>query len=193
MGNLRTWWLVPLLVGCGGKNADDSGLNVPSEHYPEGGWTIDACHNDLVSTGWAEGDIAENLSFDDQFDETIYLHDFCDHVVYIVFVAEWDVESKRMAETLEGEYQQRVSAGGMFIEAMVQNTDELNPNTADLRDWADTYGLTMPVVGDDHYALNDFADGASYGLPYKVLLDRGARVDMVGNATLSEMDVLLSK
>ena len=46
---MRSWLLVPLLVGCGGKNADDSGLNAPSEHYPEGGWTIDACHNDLVS------------------------------------------------------------------------------------------------------------------------------------------------
>lgn len=183
-----------LLVGGCTAGGGDSAADVPiGPHYEPGGWPIDGCSADVVGTGYAEGDIAESLTFPDQFDATLTLHDFCDHVVYIVFSAAWDDESKTRAASLEVDYQQRIADGGMVIQALVQDTERHTPDTATLAAWADTYGLTLPVVSDRNYALNDFAAGSPYGLPYTVLIDRGMRIDTVGYATFSQMDTLLAQ
>lgn len=179
-------------VSCTGASGDSADTALAAgPHYALGGWPIDACSADVAGTGFAEGDTAEDLHFPDQYGEDVTLHDFCDHVVYIVFSAVWDDTSQTRAAYLESDYQQRVDAGGMILQAIVQDADRHTPDTDTLAAWADTYGLTLPVVGDRNYAINDFADGSAYGLPYAVLIDRGMRIDTVGYATLSQMDALL--
>lgn len=59
------------------------------DHPYQNGWQIDACRNDIESTGYGEGETAANFEMLDQFGETVKLHDFCDQVVYIVFAAFW--------------------------------------------------------------------------------------------------------
>jgi len=48
-----------------------------------GGWAIDACREDVESTGYEVGDIAENFALVDQFGDTVELHDFCNRVVLL--------------------------------------------------------------------------------------------------------------
>ena len=55
-----------------------------ADHPYAGGWPIDACRADVVPTGNSEGDIAENFTLMDQFGEYVRLHDFCDHVIFMV-------------------------------------------------------------------------------------------------------------
>lgn len=50
----------------------------------QAGWPINACRNDLESTGSAVGDVIENFAMQDQFGETVRVHDFCDQVVLLV-------------------------------------------------------------------------------------------------------------
>ncbi|MDP2311460.1 MAG: hypothetical protein Q8P41_01030 [Pseudomonadota bacterium] len=50
----------------------------------QNGWQIDACRNDIESTGSEVGDIAANFALGDQFGETVRLHDFCNQVVMVV-------------------------------------------------------------------------------------------------------------
>lgn len=52
----------------------------------------------------------------------------------------------------------------------------------DLEDWADRYGLTMPVLSDRNSELmwQYAADaGGSVGLPFTVVLDRGVVIDTI--------------
>jgi len=50
-----------------------------------GGWTKDACRHDVQATGNDVGQVAEDFALQDQYGETLKLHDFCDHVVLIEF------------------------------------------------------------------------------------------------------------
>jgi hypothetical protein len=55
----------------------------PNDHPYEGGWPIDSCRFDLEPTGYAPGDVVENVRLMDQYGEEVSIHDFCDHVVLI--------------------------------------------------------------------------------------------------------------
>ena len=56
----------------------------PTDHPYEGGWPIDSCRYDVEETGgFNVGDIVKNYQFNDQFEEEISIHDFCNHVVLI--------------------------------------------------------------------------------------------------------------
>jgi len=61
----------------------------PTDHpYPRG-WPIDACRNDIQSSGHAVGQIAENFELKDQDGNTVRLHDFCGQVVLLASSAFW--------------------------------------------------------------------------------------------------------
>ena len=82
----------------------------------------------------------------------------------------------------------------MFLEVIIENNDSVVPSVDDLNTWADTYGLTMPVLADEPQMVYQFATGGSIGLPYTVLLDRGVVVQPhIGSASVSEMDSLLGR
>lgn len=55
----------------------------PDDHPYEGGWPIDACRHDLTSTGMGEGDVINDVTLLDQYDEELRLHDLCNHVIMI--------------------------------------------------------------------------------------------------------------
>lgn len=81
----------------------------------------------------------------------------------------------------------------MFLEIIIENNDSESPSVDELGEWADTYGLTMPVLADaGSSVLYTYASG-SIGLPYTVLLDRGVVVESVGSASVGEMDDLLAE
>ena len=54
-----------------------------TDHPYTGGWPIDSCRNDLVSTGMAEGDVINDVTLLDQYEEELRLHDLCDHTILI--------------------------------------------------------------------------------------------------------------
>ena len=80
----------------GNPDSDDDGFTdgeefhgntspVDADDKPyQAGWPIDACRNDIESTGAEEGDIAANFELIDQFGETVTLYDFCDKVVLVM-------------------------------------------------------------------------------------------------------------
>jgi len=72
--------------------AEVDGFTDPTDaddHPYQGGWAIGACRHDIVGTGHAPGDIAENFEHPDQFGDTVRVHDFCDKAVMLVGAAFW--------------------------------------------------------------------------------------------------------
>ncbi len=60
-----------------------------TDHPYAGGWPIDACRNDIQSTGNAAGQITPNFELMNQDGDTVKLHDFCGKVVLLVGAAFW--------------------------------------------------------------------------------------------------------
>ena len=54
-----------------------------------GGYGIDACRNDIESSGDGIGDITDNFELTDQYGDTVRLHDFCERAVLLVSAAFW--------------------------------------------------------------------------------------------------------
>ena len=59
------------------------------DHPYSGGYGVDACRDDIESTGDAEGDIAQDFELMDQFGETVRFHDFCGRTILLVSGAFW--------------------------------------------------------------------------------------------------------
>lgn len=76
------------------------------------------------------------------------------------------------------------------MDVMIEDNEGGEVDEAELNEWADTYGLTIPVVSDPGSSvLYRYATG-SIGLPYKVLIDRGVVVDTI-SASDSDLSALL--
>ena len=69
----------------------------------------------------------------------------------------------------------------MVLEVMIETEDGSVPKTRDLEDWADTHGLTMPVLADaNSEQMWSYASGMSeVGLPFTVVLDEGVVIDTI--------------
>lgn len=75
----------------------------------------------------------------------------------------------------------------MVINVIIEDNSAEEVDQAELADWADEYGLTMPVLSDPGGAfMYSHVTGSTVGLPYVVLLDRGAVIDQLGWATIDE-------
>ncbi len=75
----------------------------------------------------------------------------------------------------------------MVVEVMTEDLNSGEVDQDELVEWADEYGLTMPVVSDPGSAyMWAIHGGNSIGLPYMVLLDRGAVIDTKEYATVQD-------
>lgn len=86
-------------------------------------------------------------------------------------------------------YQQNKDDGLMVLEVMIEDAQGRPMNTSGLEDWADEYGLTMPVLSDPNgeimwqYAADS---GGSVGLPFTVVLDRGVKIKTIMSGANSD-------
>jgi hypothetical protein len=88
--------------------------------------------------------------------------------------------------SLEAEWQE-AGEDIMILEIMTEDSAGGTVEEAELVEWADTYGLTMPVVSDPNSSVMwSFATGGSVGLPYTVLIDQGMVVETVGGGSIDE-------
>jgi peroxiredoxin len=152
-------------------NTDPTGRR---DHPYTGGWAIGACRNDIVPTGNDIGDIAEDFALSDQFGETVNLHDFCDREVLLVSAAFWWGSCQAEAASLEGWFQQFEDRGFIVITLLGENLYGAAPSQEELALWADTHGLTHPVVSDANWETTvRFIDGYTINLPSMHLLAAG--------------------
>jgi hypothetical protein len=82
----------------------------------------------------------------------------------------------------------------MVLEVMIENNQSRTPKVSELEDWADNYGLTMPVLADADLQMWNYADGMSQvGLPFTVVLDRGVVIDTTTSGANDSRAVKLLK
>lgn len=93
------------------------------------------------------------------------------------------------AAGLEALYDEYDPSEFIIITMHSENTDYETPSTEDLMDWAETYGLSTPVVAEAS-AVGDYVSG-SYGIPYQILLGPGMVV-LDSDGVVAESDIAAS-
>lgn len=161
-----------------GEEVDANTNPMNGGDYPyAGGWAIDACRNDVSSTGNGVGQVASDFELTDQFGESVRLHDFCGKAVVLVASAMWCGPCQSEAGELASVYREYADDGFIVITLLGENTFGQTPSQGDLQDWASSFGIDHPVVADPGFGVaSRFVSGGSLYLPSTSLLGEGVEV-----------------
>jgi peroxiredoxin len=128
--------------------AGNTDPNDRGDHPYEGGWPIDACRWDVEGTGVEVGGIAPDFELEDQYGETVRLHDFCGKAILLTFGASWCGPCQAKASKLESLYQRYEPDEFIAIDVLYQDEDYQPATIETAETWAETFGLTVPVLID---------------------------------------------
>jgi peroxiredoxin len=145
------------------------------DHPYEGGWPIDACRNDVESTGMGVGEIAPDFELEDQFGETVRLHDFCGKAILLTFGAAWCEPCRANASMLESIYQRYDPTEFIAIDVLYQDEDSRPATVETAANWAEVFGLTVPVLVDpDQTVIFDYV--LANAIPSETLMKPGVEI-----------------
>jgi len=94
------------------------------------------------------------------------------------------------APELDALYDQYADQGFIVITLIGETNSGGPPSQADLKEWADRFGLEHPVVEDPGYGVaGSFVQGTSIGLPTMTLLAPGGEI-LVADGFVTAQHVL---
>ncbi len=127
--------------------------------------------------------IAMGFSAQDQNDFIVDLSDYHGHVILMDFTADWCIPCREKAETAEQFYQQYKDRGFMYILIVIDGNNKV---------WAQTYGLTFPVLDDNLRSIYNFYGRTSIPLPHVLDRNQVIRYKTTGWSK-SEVEELIKK
>jgi thiol-disulfide isomerase/thioredoxin len=165
-------------------------LNVYS--WPGDGIWPDNSAKATESDTYAYDEIFPNFTASDRYENDVSLHQFWGQAILLDFSAGWCGPCKTVAEDAQEVWSEQREDGFVIIHAMVDG-DNTGADSDFLNDWADSYDLTFPVLGegeveDVFYDLIDVGLGEGY-VPYMLVLgkDMTLRSIYVGGEFESEI------
>lgn len=155
------------------EGAEPEGLAC-GETLPENAWPSTDPPDDLVSEGFAVGDILPDACMGDQNAQQVDLWQFYGQVWVLDISTMWCSPCRELAETLEEVVADYEAEGFVYVTVLPQDTLLEVPDTDDLNVWGDSYGITSPILAD--------AEGWSYqvvtnnSFPVILVIDRDMTV-----------------
>ncbi len=151
-----------------------------NQDFP-GQWPVDGCSGNVVPTGDGVGEVPADFALSDQFGNTVHLHDFCDHVVLIISGTTWCGACPYWAFQAQTWYETYRDEGFVVLYLLGEAGTRDNPREPDqddLRSYADSKGLTYPVLSDPEFGQAGRFEVDHY-IPSLTLLDRGPEVVII--------------
>lgn len=132
----------------------DTDPNDPKDHPYTGGWPIGACRDDIVPTGSAVGNVADDFSLTDQYSDTVRLYSFCDRAVLIVGTAGWSSTAGDDTEDLQALYETYADRGLMVVELLAEDQHGDTPDRDALESWTAAHDVSFPVLADPDWDVS---------------------------------------
>lgn len=129
-------------VGCAADAA-------PTDAAPKDG---PACGSG-ESYGAEVGDFMQDFALRNQEGKTVRLSDFCGKVVALELGAMWCPTCQGEAEEINGLMDEYGDQGLVVLTLLTETGGQQNPETQDLKAWAETYQLETPVLADPEWRI----------------------------------------
>lgn len=117
------------------------------------------------------GDRAYNFTLNDRYETPHSLYNYWGRVILLDISACWCAPCQAEAAQLEALYQQYKNQGFIILTVLIEDATGGQPDAADCAYWADTYGLTFPVLYDVNYSVWYLFNTTNY-IPLNLIIDR---------------------
>lgn len=168
-------------VGCVPRLYGD----VAEWEAPENGWPASEPPADLVGGGWSVGDVAPDFRLVDQFGDTVSLWQFHGQVVLLDVSTMWCAPCQQLAEHTEETWQHYRDRGFLYVTVLQEDVQGGPPGLEGVQTWADTFGITAPVLEDGEKVGTEGAVRQGI-LPAVLIIGRDLRVQARVNPVTDE-------
>lgn len=128
----------------GDTNIEPCAWEAPTNRWPS---RDPGCPED--PTGYAAGNLIPDFRLPDQYAETVALWQFTGQITVVDISTMWCAPCQELAESTEDLWTTYRDQGVVITTVLPQDVSGNPPDDADLNEWADGFGITAPVIGDD--------------------------------------------
>lgn len=152
---------------------------------PENAWPAAESVPDLLGEGFAEGEVVEHWMGPDQNGQEVDLWQFYGQVWVLDISTIWCQPCQDIAADAQATADDYAADGFVYLTLLAEDEYGEVPDEADLDFWADTFGITQPVVSDDTQASADLTGGQ---FPFVAVVGRdltvSARVEVPSDESI---------
>lgn len=135
----------------------------------------------VEGSSWRIGEVIPDFTMIDQFGNNVSLYQFYGYTIVLDFSASWCGPCQDAAPGMQELWEKYRSEGVMIITILEENVYGNITSTDNLAEWADAFGLELPVLGGQT-AADMFQAGCDAGvltgsIPDYLLIDADLRLD----------------
>lgn len=135
--------------------------------------------NEVECGGFDVGDTVCEFRLKDQFGDEVSLWQFWGDVIVLDISTIWCIPCQKLAASTQATYDHFKDDGVMYLTVLQEDANSNPPDTQDLNDWGDAFGIQAPILADGHENQGSRATGAAVTggqFPGVLLIDRNMKV-----------------
>jgi hypothetical protein len=154
---MSRWSLLAVaLSGCLPRLYTKGPDEVPSEWLaPENTWEQTTPPGELVGEGYEVGQVAPDFRLVDQHGDEVSLWQFYGDVILLDVSTIWCGPCRNLAVFTEETWTEYKDDGFIYLTVLQQDNEGDPPDNDDLLFWADSFGITAPVLDDGQMTTVD--------------------------------------
>lgn len=168
---------LPLLLACTPYlYSDDPGAG-EDWVQPENSWYNEIPPATLAGEGFNTGQVIPEFRAIDQHGDEVSLWQFYGQLIVLDISTLWCSPCQDLAVDVEETSQEYLDEGVMYLTLLPENLSVQTPTVDDLVYWAESFGITAPVLADtEGWSYNIVPPGSSSGYPRLMLIGRDLRI-----------------
>ena len=156
------------------EGGDDTSSTGNAWSCSDNGWEVGEVPTDLEPGGYAAGQVVPDVRGLDAAWDEVCLWQFYGQVVVLDISTMWCSPCQQLAVGLEETYQHYLADGVTYLTLLPENLSYGEMTQADVQYWADSFGITAPVLADMDGWAYDIEPEQSW--PRILVMDRTLQV-----------------